>query len=103
MKKKNKNFVQFFRKQRMDALTQICDNLPESFDVENRNDLQHFINESIYDVIRDMAPNFEETVQICWWQSKIENCSKFVFPVMTEEGICFTFNSLNSREIYTDQ
>lgn len=88
----------------MEALTQMCDFLPDLFDVYNRDDLEPLITtDELYDLIYDMAPTFEDTIKICWWLGKLVNCSDIVFPVMTEEGICFTYNSLNSYEIYSDK
>lgn len=39
----------------------------------------------------------------CRWKGKVFNCSKHFSPVFTRDGLCFAFNSLNSRDLYTDE
>lgn len=60
-------------------------------------------NLSIYGTILDLAPSFNETMFRCAWQYKNLSCSKLFVPILTEEGLCFAFNALNSREMYTEE
>lgn len=82
----------------MEALAHLCENFEEIYEFEN-----DFANNSIYDVIDDMALESEETLSIGYWQRTAINASKYFIPVLTEEGKCFAFNSLNSDDIYTDE
>lgn len=60
-------------------------------------------NESFYDIVEDFALHVDEDLYKCWWKNKIRDCSKCFVPVFTEDGICVTFNALNSHEIYTNE
>lgn len=65
--------------------------------------INSLMDESIYNVIEGMALSFDDVMYRCWWQNKIRNCSKYFLPVFTEDGFCFTFNALNSHEMYTNE
>ncbi|XP_031636172.1 pickpocket protein 28-like [Contarinia nasturtii] len=78
---------------RVNALAQVCPYLPGQIELDD-----DFANESMYNTLRDIAPNLE--VFLCRWHFK--DCIKNFKPMFTEKGLCFTFNALNSHEIYTD-
>lgn len=83
----------------METLVHICD-----FHFKNPVNFQEkFVNESIYNEIREMAPSFHDVVKDCEWQQQIVNCSDIFVPILTGEGLCFVFNALNSKDIFTDE
>lgn len=45
----------------------------------------------------------DEVFVECHWQHLSINCSKHFLPVLTEEGVCYTFNGLSPQEIYTSE
>lgn len=67
-----------------------------------------FSNSSIYDVIKDLAPNFNDTMGFCSspleiGEIKFYSCSNHLTPVLTEDGLCYAFNGINSHEMFTDE
>lgn len=80
----------------MEAVAQICDaHLTDSFELG-----KNFTDYSIFDIIQDVAPTFNDTMFFCKWRNENNYCTKFFQPILTEEGVCYTFNVLNSRDIY---
>ena len=79
---------------RLFKLGHVCPLLPFEID---------FTDEDVFNVIRDVAPTVEEITLSCSWKGAIINCSEYLKPVMTHDGVCYTFNGLNSRDIYTDE
>lgn len=62
-----------------------------------------FINDSIYAEINDMARSFDETFIECSSPNGNGDCLDSFIPIYSEEGLCFSFNALNSHEILTDE
>lgn len=54
-------------------------------------------------VIRDVAPDFKNTLVHCGIFGKRQNCNHHFFPFLTEEGVCYTFNMINIDELVTDE
>lgn len=66
---------------------------------------EEFANASIFDVFAEMAPILNDTMRACLWKGDGDDdtCSNLFVPILTEEGLCFSFNALNSNETYTDE
>lgn len=62
---------------------------------------KNFTDYSIFNRIRDVGPTFDETMFLCRWRDRQPFCP-FFKPILTEEGMCYTFNALNSEEIYRE-
>lgn len=92
---------QIYRINRLDALTQICD--AESFAIFSIiSTAFEATHESVVQTLNDMSVKLNDSMQSCKWR-KMSDCPKLFKTILTEDGICFTFNSLNSQDIYTDE
>ncbi|XP_031634318.1 pickpocket protein 28-like [Contarinia nasturtii] len=80
------------------TLAHICEQMNRYIELENR-----FEDESIYNRIEEMAPNLNYSLQECKWRQRKVACADYITPMLTESGLCFTFNALNSRDVYTDE
>lgn len=38
----------------------------------------------------------------CLWNIHHTNCESMFRPILTEEGLCYTFNMLNNSDLYAD-
>lgn len=92
------SFVHDFRQVRMEAVSQVCDAHLTSYFELGTNHTDH----TIFDTLRDVAISFNDTMFHCKWRNDINYCQKYFKPILTEEGVCFTFNVLNSKEIYNE-
>lgn len=50
-----------------------------------------------------VAPNIHTIFYIVWQGNYLFNITKYFVPQLTEDGLCFTFNSLVGKDMYTDQ
>lgn len=55
--------------------------------------------ESIYQTIQSIGPDQSSVVVFATWIGQIAHFK----PILTGEGFCYTYNSLNSRDIYTNE
>ncbi|KAJ3617442.1 hypothetical protein MTP99_007159 [Tenebrio molitor] len=56
--------------------------------------------EEFFDVIDYVQPDFK--IQDCHYMGRSENCDKLFIPIITDEGICYTFNMLDRGEIFRE-
>lgn len=62
-----------------------------------------FTNDSIYDTLLEIAPILNDTVFQLVWEGDVINKFNRLTPTLTDDDLCFAFNGLNSRDIYTEE
>lgn len=52
------------------------------------------------EILKTLAPTFNETFHFCAFLDKKIDCNQFHSPILTDAGLCYTFNGLSAEEIY---
>ncbi|XP_031627362.1 pickpocket protein 28-like [Contarinia nasturtii] len=66
---------------------------------------RNFSSEHIYDLIEMIAPTSDNSMIFCLWKATATDvpCGNIIVPVLTEDGLCFSLNAMNSHEMYTER
>lgn len=81
--------------------SQICDERLSSGIIDLLPD--DYLNYEVFSTIISLLPDFEETMIYCKFFDAWNVCNESLFPVMTEEGLCYSFNAMNINELSTDE
>lgn len=89
-----------FRKIILDSLLQVC--FSDYF--EKLKYPSMFGNASEFvKVLFELGPNFDTTFMHCFWRNNEKSCNESFKYFLTEEGICYTFNSPAQSNIYRNE
>lgn len=83
-----------YRINRYEALLHVC--FKEVMDMDG---VEVPRTETIYETLQDLGVERTSVVAFATFLGQIAH----FHPIFTGEGLCFTFNSINSMEIYSDE
>lgn len=86
----------------MKVASQICDGIIAK-DIWHYFSDDNYSDQSILEIIKFMAPNFDDSMVFCSFSDEYTDCRPFFTPIITEEGLCYAFNTLNMQEIVTNE
>lgn len=83
----------------MKSVSQVCE-------VESSGDIFAALNDSyldgsIFETIYNLTPSIKDTVNVCRFMNNAKNCD--LFPIITEDGVCYNFNGMNKNDVVTDE
>jgi acid-sensing ion channel, other len=84
--------------QSLEAVAQVCD--PHLFSAVNIS--SGIEPEQIVPILRQITVSLNETTLFCKWRNSIGPCTEFFTEIITEEGFCYTFNVLDSSELFKE-
>lgn len=59
--------------------------------------------QNLIETLREVAPFYNETLFYCKYRNFPDTCDTLFHEIITEEGICYTFNALDGREVYREE
>lgn len=85
----------------MKAAIQLCSSSTAS------NMLQFFpekyADDSLYDEFFKITNAFDANLVGCALFDRLVDCSKIIFPIITDDGFCMSFNSMNLKDFTTNE
>lgn len=83
----------------MNAACQICDEEISKDIFAALNDTHSFIDTTVHETIYKLLPKFDDTMILCWFMNNRRNCNDLLFPIITDEGVCYTFNGISRNDV----
>lgn len=63
----------------------------------------NYTDNSIFTMLKNLMPKFEDTMVFCKLFGNWTTCENLLFPIVTEEGLCYAFNAFSSDEMLTNE
>jgi acid-sensing ion channel, other len=85
----------------LEAVAQICD--PHLFAMHNMSLGSGLKPDEIVPLLRKMSVPLNESTLFCKWRNTVGLCDQFFTEIITEEGFCYTFNVLDSSQLFKEE
>ncbi|KAL1488868.1 hypothetical protein ABEB36_014663 [Hypothenemus hampei] len=76
-------------------MNMICDNI---IGLKSNDNSSRLLSEDFYDFLDNVTR--KTIIKSCFWMGR--KCNDLFFPIITDEGVCFTFNMFDRRDIFSD-
>lgn len=88
---------------RTEAIEQSCFGSAVTFaNMYPGKDMTQYTDDLVIKTMVDISLTQNGTILRCNWRNYLEECYDQFHPILTDDGICYTFNALNSYDLYTD-
>lgn len=82
----------------IDAISQVCDPINSNSTVGS-----FFASNRIVNIMEELTPTPIPLLFLCKWRNEQFSCPETFSKILTEEGICYTFNNLDQSEIFREE
>ncbi|TMW52550.1 hypothetical protein DOY81_002375 [Sarcophaga bullata] len=84
---------------RLDAAFLVCD--PHLY--REGCGFNHTNGQDLIAILSTIMPQFEQTFEKCRWRNVAKKCEELFFKYLTDDGVCYSFNTLNPNEIFNPE
>lgn len=85
----------------LEAIAQVCD--LHLFAMQNVSIDSGLKPEEIVPTLRASAVPLNESILFCKWRNSVRSCDEYFTEILTEEGFCYTFNVLDSSQLFKEE
>jgi hypothetical protein len=97
-------FIFLIRMSEIATIMKVC-SIDITYRYDKRLEPETVSGDDVVKILKQLAPTFEDTFVACGFgggQVNFENCREMFTEIITQDGVCYTFNMLNATEIYRD-